>query len=39
MHELVTHTAGYAEFGATTLRRAAWKAPLGLNFLTATTTR
>ena len=29
MHELVTHTAGYAEFGAATLRRAAWKAPLG----------
>ena len=29
MHELVTHTAGYAEFGAATLRGAAWKAPLG----------
>ena len=35
MHELVTHTAGYAEFGAATLRRAAWKAPLGRGFLTA----
>ena len=37
MHELVTHTAGYAEFGATTVRSAAWKAPLGLDFLTADT--
>jgi CubicO group peptidase (beta-lactamase class C family) len=35
MHELVTHTSGYAEFGAATLRRAAWKAPLGRGFLTA----
>jgi CubicO group peptidase (beta-lactamase class C family) len=35
MHELVTHTSGYAEFGAATLRRGAWKAPLGQNFLTA----
>ncbi|TCO16621.1 CubicO group peptidase (beta-lactamase class C family) [Kribbella steppae] len=35
MHELVTHTSGYAEFGAATLRRGAWKAPLGHNFLTA----
>ena len=35
MHELVTHTSGYAEFGAATLRRAAWTAPLGRNFLTA----
>ena len=35
MHELVTHTAGYAEFGAATVRRAAWKAPLGRGFLTA----
>ena len=35
MHELVTHTAGYAEFGAATLRGAAWKAPLGRGFLTA----
>ncbi len=34
MHELVTHTSGYAEFGAATLRRAAWKAPLGQNFFT-----
>jgi CubicO group peptidase (beta-lactamase class C family) len=35
MHELVTHTSGYAEFGAATLRRAAWTAPLGKGFLTA----
>jgi CubicO group peptidase (beta-lactamase class C family) len=35
MHELVTHTSGYAEFGAATLYRAAWALPLGLNFLTA----
>jgi CubicO group peptidase (beta-lactamase class C family) len=35
MHGLVTHTSGYAEFGAATLRHAAWKAPLGQNFLTA----
>ncbi len=35
MHELVTHTAGYAEFGAATVRSAAWKAPLGMDFLTA----
>ena len=35
MHELVTHTSGYAEFGAATVRRAAWKAPLGQNFFTA----
>jgi CubicO group peptidase (beta-lactamase class C family) len=35
MRELVTHTSGYAEFGAATLRRGAWKAPLGQGFLTA----
>ena len=35
MHELVTHTSGYDEFGAATLRRAAWKAPLGQNFFTS----
>lgn len=35
LHELVTHTAGYDEFGASTLRRAGLKAPLGQNFLTA----
>ncbi len=35
MHELTTHTSGYAEFGAATLRRGAWKAPLGQNFFTA----
>jgi CubicO group peptidase (beta-lactamase class C family) len=39
MHELVTHTSGYAEFGASTLRRAAWAAPLGRNFLDADTTQ
>ena len=35
MHQLVTHTSGYVEFGAATMRSAAWKAPLGQNFLTA----
>ena len=35
MRELVTHTSGYAEFGAETLRSAAWKAPVGQNFFTA----
>ncbi len=35
LQELVTHTAGYAEFGAGTVRRAAWMAPLGMNFFTA----
>ena len=39
MHELVTHTSGYAEFGAETLRTAAWKAPLGQNFFTADSTQ
>ncbi len=33
LHELVTHTAGYADFGRSTLRRGAWSAPLGRNFL------
>ena len=33
LNELVTHTAGYAEFGAASLRRALWGAPLGQNFL------
>ena len=33
MRELVTHTAGYANFGPSVLRSAAWRAPLGLNFL------
>ena len=33
LHELVTHTAGYADFGAVTLRRGFWSAPLGRNFL------
>jgi CubicO group peptidase (beta-lactamase class C family) len=35
LQELATHTAGYAEFGAATVRRAAWMAPLGRNFFTA----
>jgi CubicO group peptidase (beta-lactamase class C family) len=39
MHELVTHTAGYVEFGAATLRRGAWKAPWGQNFLTTDVTQ
>ena len=39
MRRLVTHTAGYAQFGATTLRRAAWKAPLGQGFLTTGSTQ
>jgi CubicO group peptidase (beta-lactamase class C family) len=34
MHELVTHSSGYAEFGDATLLGAAWKAPLGQGFLT-----
>ncbi len=33
LNELVTHTAGYANFGAVTLRRGFWSAPLGRNFL------
>ena len=33
MRELVTHTAGYTDFGPSAIRRAAWRAPLGLNFL------
>lgn len=33
LRELVTHTAGYADFGASPLRRGAWSAPLGRNFL------
>jgi CubicO group peptidase (beta-lactamase class C family) len=37
MSQLVTHSAGYVQFGAATLRRAAWKAPLGQNFLTTDT--
>lgn len=39
MHELVTHTSGYAEFGTATLRDGAWKAPLGQNFFTADESR
>ena len=38
LNELVTHTAGYAEFGASTVHRAAWMAPLGKNFFTANST-
>jgi CubicO group peptidase (beta-lactamase class C family) len=37
LQELVTHTAGYAEFGAATVHRAAWMAPLARNFFTADT--
>ena len=37
--ELVTHTAGYVDFGAPTLHRAAWQAPLGRSFLTADLTQ
>jgi CubicO group peptidase (beta-lactamase class C family) len=39
MRELVTHTAGYDEFGAATLRRGAWKALVGQNFLTSDLTQ
>jgi len=35
INELVTHTSGYVEFGAVTLRRAVWAAPVGRSFLTA----
>ena len=34
LQELVTHTAGYVEFGPATLARGAWEAPLGRNFVT-----
>ena len=33
MRELVTHHSGYADFGAATLRRAAWSAPTGRNWI------
>lgn len=36
LHELVTHTTGYANFGAVTLRRGSWSAPLGRSFLHTT---
>jgi CubicO group peptidase (beta-lactamase class C family) len=36
LHELVTHTAGYADFGGVTLRRGFWSAPLGRSFLATT---
>ena len=39
MQELVTHTSGYAEFGGSILRSAAWKAPLGMNFFTSSDTQ
>jgi CubicO group peptidase (beta-lactamase class C family) len=39
LQELVTHTAGYVEFGTATVRRAAWMAPLGGNFFTADATQ
>lgn len=33
MGELVAHRSGYADFGSSTLRRAAWSAPLGRNWI------
>ena len=36
LHELVTHTAGYSDFGGVTLRRGFWSAPLGRSFLATT---
>ena len=33
IRELVTHRSGYADFGAATLRRAAWSAPTGRNWI------
>ena len=33
MRELATHTAGYAEFDPSVIRRAAWRARFGLNYL------
>ncbi len=33
LHELVTHTAGYADFGPATTRRIAWTSPFGRNFI------
>jgi CubicO group peptidase (beta-lactamase class C family) len=33
LHELVTHSAGYAEFGPATKRHAAWTALFGQNFI------
>jgi CubicO group peptidase (beta-lactamase class C family) len=33
LRELVTHRSGYAEFGAATLRRAVWSAPMGRNWI------
>jgi CubicO group peptidase (beta-lactamase class C family) len=32
LHELATHTAGYADFGSATFVRGAWNAPLGRSF-------
>ena len=33
IHDLVTHRAGYPEFDTASFRRAAWRAPIGDNFL------
>jgi CubicO group peptidase (beta-lactamase class C family) len=33
MFELVTHTAGYSEFGAAAIQRGVWAAPFGRSFL------
>ena len=33
IHDLVTHRAGYPEFDTASFRRAAWRAPIGGNFL------
>ena len=36
IRDLVTHRSGYAEFGAATLRRAAWSAPTGRDWIDTT---
>ncbi len=33
IHDLVTHRSGYPEFDTASFRRAAWRAPIGDNFL------
>lgn len=35
LQQLVTHTAGYSEFGSAALGRALWLAPVGMSFLGA----
>jgi CubicO group peptidase (beta-lactamase class C family) len=39
LRELVTHTAGYAEFGPATTRHALWRGPVGRNLLTDSRTQ